>query len=106
MQCLAYGHVIFLKGFSKFLSPTCRISALVAEGRLLEKLIAAKSISDLGSPLLTQKIIAALLQSTELHTVLQHLRNNLRKHANQCVQFLHQHSSLLAFRPSNGGNTI
>jgi DNA-binding transcriptional MocR family regulator len=101
-----YGHVIYLKGFSKFLSPACRIGALVTEGRLLEKLIAAKSICDLGSPLLTQKIIAALLQSTELNTILQHLRNNLRKQANQCVQLLHQNSSLLTFRPSNGGNTV
>jgi DNA-binding transcriptional MocR family regulator len=100
------GHVIYLKGFSKFLSPACRIGALVAEGRLLEKLIAAKSISDLGSPLLTQKIIAALLQSPELHTILQQLRHHLTEQANHCVQLLRQHSSLLTFRPSNGGNTI
>jgi DNA-binding transcriptional MocR family regulator len=100
------GHVIYLKGFSKFLSPACRIGALVTEGPLLEKLIAAKSISDLGSPLLTQKIIAGLLQSKELNNVLQNLRTDLKNRAKQCIQLLHQYSSLLTFRAPNGGNTV
>ncbi|MGX1982964.1 PLP-dependent aminotransferase family protein [Thermolongibacillus altinsuensis] len=100
------GHVIYLKGFSKFLSPSCRIGALVAEGPLLEKLVAARSISDLGSPLLTQKIIAGLLQSKELNKVLQNLRTDLKNRAKQCVQLLHQCSSLLTYRSPSGGNTV
>ena len=57
------GHVIYIKGFSKFLSPGCRIGILTASGSILNRLIAAKCNSDLGSPLLTQK---ALLPSSAL----------------------------------------
>jgi DNA-binding transcriptional MocR family regulator len=100
------GHVIYLKGFSKFLSPACRIGALVTEGPILEKLIAAKSITDLGSPLLTQKVIAALLQSKVLNKVLQNIRTDLKNRAKQCIQLLHQHSQILTIHPPSGGNTI
>lgn len=66
------GHVIYIKGFSKFLSPGCRIGTLAASGSILNRLIAAKSNSDLGSPLLTQK---ALLPFVQLNFMKKHLRN-------------------------------
>ncbi|NFI40998.1 hypothetical protein FDA58_00440 [Clostridium botulinum] len=49
------GHVIYIKGFSKFLSPGCRIDVLTASGSIVNRLIATKCNSDLGSSLLTQK---------------------------------------------------
>lgn len=101
-----FGHVIYLKGFSKFLSPACRIGALIAEGRLLEKLIAAKSISDLGSPLLTQKIIASLLQSEQLDPFLKRLRHQLKQQAKRCHDLLHQQLPTLTFRQADGGSTL
>ncbi|GGJ57999.1 DNA-binding transcriptional MocR family regulator [Anoxybacillus voinovskiensis] len=100
------GHVIYLKGFSKFLSPACRMGALIAEGRLLEKLIAAKSISDLGSPLLPQKIIAALLQSIQFEPSLQRLRHQLKQRAKQCHDLLHKQLPTLTFRQAAGGSTL
>ena len=56
------GHVIYIKGFSKFLSPGCRIGTLAASGSILNRLIAAKANSDLGSPLLTQKALLPFVQ--------------------------------------------
>jgi len=66
------GHVIYIKGFSKFLSPGCRIGTLAASGTILNRLIAAKSNSDLGSPLLTQK---ALLPFVQLDFMKKHLKS-------------------------------
>ncbi|OMC72894.1 GntR family transcriptional regulator [Paenibacillus odorifer] len=51
------GHVVYMKSFSKVLAPGCRIACVAAEGNILSRLIAAKSASDLGSPLLTQKAV-------------------------------------------------
>lgn len=39
------------------LAPGCRIACVAAEGNILSRLIAAKSSSDLGSPLLTQRAV-------------------------------------------------
>ncbi|MDP5275981.1 MocR-like pyridoxine biosynthesis transcription factor PdxR [Chengkuizengella axinellae] len=57
------GHVIYLKSFSKPISPGFRVGCIVADGKILNKLKAAKSVSDLGSPLLNQRIIARFIQS-------------------------------------------
>jgi DNA-binding transcriptional MocR family regulator len=51
------GHVVYMKSFSKVLAPGCRIACVAAEGNILSRLIAAKSASDLGSPLLTQRAV-------------------------------------------------
>lgn len=51
------GHVVYMKSFSKVLAPGCRIAAVAAGGNILSRLIAAKSASDLGSPLLTQRAV-------------------------------------------------
>lgn len=51
------GHVVYMKSFSKVLAPGCRIACVAAGGNILSRLIAAKSASDLGSPLLTQRAV-------------------------------------------------
>ena len=66
------GHVIYIKGFSKFLSPGCRIGTLISSGSILNRLVAAKANSDLGSPLLTQK---ALLPFVQYDFMKKHLKN-------------------------------
>lgn len=53
----AEGHVVYMKSFSKVIAPGCRIACVAAEGNILSRLIAAKSASDLGSPLLTQRAV-------------------------------------------------
>ena len=54
------GRVVYLKGFSKFLFPGLRLGLLAADGSIYNRLLAAKSITDLGSPLWLQKITAAI----------------------------------------------
>lgn len=58
-----YGHVIYLKGLSKTLAPSCRIGILSASGSIFNRLLAAKSNADLGSPLLTQKSLLPFVTS-------------------------------------------
>jgi len=60
------GRVIYLKGFSKFLFPGLRLGLLAADGSIYNRLLAAKSIADLGSPLWLQKSLIPLFQSPQL----------------------------------------
>ncbi len=56
------GHVIYIKSFSKTVAPGCRIACVVATGSVLDRLVAAKSTTDLGSPLLTQKALLPFIR--------------------------------------------
>ncbi|MBT2288099.1 PLP-dependent aminotransferase family protein [Paenibacillus albidus] len=51
------GHVVYMKSFSKVLAPGSRVACVAAGGDILSRLIAAKSASDLGGPLLTQRAV-------------------------------------------------
>lgn len=51
------GHVIYLKGFSKVFLSGCKVAAVVSSGSVHNRLAAAKSVSDLGSPLITQALV-------------------------------------------------
>lgn len=100
------GHVIYIKGFSKFLSPGCRIGTLAASGSILNRLIAAKSNSDLGSPLLTQK---SLLPFVQLDFMKKHLRNmnsTLLKRRNLALKLLKEYmpSTVKWSTPMGGPN--
>ncbi len=57
------GHVVYVKGYSKLYMAGCRIAALVASGSVRNRLVAAKSVSDLGSPTVTQGLILAFLRN-------------------------------------------
>ncbi|NBI29249.1 MocR-like pyridoxine biosynthesis transcription factor PdxR [Chengkuizengella marina] len=71
------GHVIYLKSFSKPISPGFRVGCIVADGKILNKLKAAKSVSDLGSPLLNQRIIARFIQSFNFEAHFKKMNNLL-----------------------------
>lgn len=60
------GRVIYLKGFSKFLFPGMRLGILAADGSIYNRLLAAKSIADLGSPLWLQKSLVPLFSNPHL----------------------------------------
>ncbi|SMD03274.1 PLP-dependent aminotransferase family protein [Sporomusa malonica] len=60
------GRVIYLKGFSKFLFPGMRLGLLAADGSIYNRLLAAKSIADLGSPLWLQKSLLPFFQNPQL----------------------------------------
>ncbi|WP_046213801.1 MocR-like pyridoxine biosynthesis transcription factor PdxR [Paenibacillus wulumuqiensis] len=61
-----FGHVIYLRGLSKTIAPSCRIGVLTASGSIFRRLLAAKANADLGSPLLTQKAILPLINSKRM----------------------------------------
>lgn len=82
------GHVIYIKGFSKFLSPGCRIGSLAASGSILNRLIAAKANSDLGSPLLTQKVLLPFVQYDFIEKHLKNLNSILLKRRNLALKLL------------------
>ncbi|WP_066630813.1 PLP-dependent aminotransferase family protein [Clostridium magnum] len=82
------GHVIYIKGFSKFLSSGCRIGALAASGSILNRLVAAKANSDLGSPLLTQKVLLPFIQYDFIKKHLKNLNSILIKRRNLALELL------------------
>lgn len=73
------GRVIYLKGFSKFLFPGIRLGLLAADGTIYKRLLAAKSIVDMGSPLWPQKSLIPFFQSSQVKKHLTQLNQVLRK---------------------------
>ncbi len=72
------GHVIYLRGLSKTIAPSCRIGVLTASGSIFNRLLAAKANNDLGSPLLTQKAILPLINSKRMIDHKKKLRTALK----------------------------
>lgn len=85
------GHVVYMKSFSKVLAPGCRIACLAAEGNILSRLIAAKSASDLGSPLLTQRAVLSFI-SKQYNTYAGQLRHALRNRMEKASRLLAHHA--------------
>lgn len=85
-----HGHVIYLKGISKFISPGCRIGFLIADGTFITRLVNSKGISDLGSPLITQKAIIPFFTSNQLQKHLPILREKLKERRNLVLNILNR----------------
>lgn len=73
------GHVAYIRGFSKTFSPGCRIAAVVAAGSIRNRLIAAKSMSDLGSPIVTQVLMEHYLTSSNLTSRIETITSALKR---------------------------
>ncbi|WP_155592979.1 PLP-dependent aminotransferase family protein [Lysinibacillus cavernae] len=86
------GHVIYLKGFSKALAPSCRIGAILSKGTVHQRLLAAKSFADSGNPLLTQKALIPFLQSERMHAHLEKLRIALEIRRDQTIALLKKYA--------------
>ncbi|MEB2299260.1 PLP-dependent aminotransferase family protein [Lysinibacillus xylanilyticus] len=86
------GHVIYLKGFSKALAPSCRIGAIISNGTVHQRLLSAKSSADLGSPLLTQKALIPFLSSNRMNTHLEKLRIALEVRRDQTIKLLEKYA--------------
>ncbi|MDF2926132.1 MAG: transcriptional regulator [Paenibacillaceae bacterium] len=68
------GVVLYIRGFSKYVSPGLRIAAVACRRPLMEHLLTAKSLSDNGTPLLNQKIFLHYFTSPRLQQHLEKLR--------------------------------
>ncbi len=84
----ASGRVIYLKGFSKFLFPGIRLGLLAADGTIYKRLLAAKSIVDLGSPLWLQKSLIPFFRSSQAEKYLTRLNQILRKRSQLVTETL------------------
>lgn len=85
------GYVIYLKGFSKYLSPGCRIGVILSSEATYPHLLASKTFTDLGSPILTQKAAGSFLNSTRMNDHLIKLRTALELRRNQFISLLEEH---------------
>lgn len=86
------GHVIYLKGLSKTIAPGCRIGLIAASGSIFKRLYAAKANMDLGSPLLPQKVILPLLDSTKMEQHTKRLRAALKSRRDTVLKVLAEHA--------------
>ncbi|KMY52639.1 GntR family transcriptional regulator [Bacillus sp. FJAT-27231] len=100
------GHVIYLKGFSKALAPSCRIGAMVSNGTIHQRLLTSKSCTDLGNPLLTQKALIPFLSSIRMNTHLEKLRIALEIRRDQTIALLEKYApeGVTWIKPKGGLN--
>jgi DNA-binding transcriptional MocR family regulator len=84
-------YVIYLKGFSKYLSPGCRVGVILSNKTTYPHLLASKTFTDLGSPILTQKAASSFLNSTRMNDHLIKLRTALELRRNQFISLLEEH---------------
>ncbi len=68
------GWVVYLRSFSKYVSPGLRICAVVGRRQVMEPLRIVKSLADNGMPLVNQKIFLHYFQSDRLQNHLKKLR--------------------------------
>ncbi len=101
------GHVIYIKSFSKMLSPGCRIACIAADGSILNRLVAAKTITDLGSPLLTQKAVQSFISSKRFEQYVNGMRNVLQYRCQIVTELLRQHCpEPVSWIPAEGGLSL
>ncbi|WNS43791.1 PLP-dependent aminotransferase family protein [Paenibacillus sp. MMS20-IR301] len=97
------GHVVYMKSFSKVLAPGSRIACVAAEGNILSRLIAAKSASDLGGPLLTQRAVLPFIDR-QYEAYAAKLRTALRQRKEAAARLLKQYAPAgVTWRLPEGG---
>lgn len=82
------GHVIYLKSINKILGPTYRLAAVVAEGSLLTRLVAAKANHDLGTSILSQKMILDFISTNKITNYISKLNKELLKRRDLVIKLL------------------
>lgn len=101
------GCVIYLKGFSKYLSPGCRIGVIIPSDIIFPHLLASKLITDLGSPILTQQAASSFFNTNRMDDHLIKLRTALEIRRNQFILLLEKHlPSVVKWSEPTGGLNI
>jgi len=97
------GLVVYQGSFSKIGVPGLRVGWLVAPPEAMPALTAAKEFTDLHSPALTQRLVAAFLEGSHIEPHLGVLRAECRARRDRLVAALRQHCPRLAYRIPSGG---
>ena len=88
------GHVIYIKSINKILGPTYGLAAVISEGSLLSRLIAAKANYDLGTSILGQKVVLDFIRTNKITNYVQKLNKDLIKRRNTVINLLKANTPL------------
>jgi DNA-binding transcriptional MocR family regulator len=96
--------VVYVNSFSKFLLPGIRVGYMVASGRILERLVAAKRATDLFTSSLLQRALCDYLEQGHLQLHLEQLRAAYRERRDAMLDAIARHlpGGTSWTRPSGG----
>ncbi|MFF3637322.1 PLP-dependent aminotransferase family protein [Streptomyces sp. NPDC002250] len=83
--------VCYAGSVSKLLAPALRVGWLLVPPRLRDALVTAKRYADLGNGILTQLVLARLMDSGELERHLRHVRRRHRRRRDVMVRAVEAH---------------
>ncbi len=102
-----HGNVIHVGSFSKSILPTMRLGYVVASGPLRERLIALRSITDVCSSSLTQRVLQRFLEDGSLHTYWKRTSRIYRRRQFAMIQALEAHFPVgTSWTVANGGHFL
>ena len=91
LQASAPAHVAYAGSTSKTLAPGLRLGWLIPPGRLHADLVSAKHAADLGSPALSQLVLARLIASGKLEQHIRQVRKRQRNRRDALLGALREH---------------
>jgi 2-aminoadipate transaminase len=95
--------VVYLGSFSKILNPGIRLSYIIAEPYIINKLVAAKKITDMTTSYFLQLVVADLLTKLNFDQHILNLRRSYCKKRDLLVHALSTHCPEVKFEIPSGG---
>jgi GntR family transcriptional regulator/MocR family aminotransferase len=83
--------VCYAGSVSKWLAPALRLGWMLAPARYRDALVSAKRLADLGNPVLTQLVMAGLMESGEMERQLRITRRRHRRRRDAMVAAIRAH---------------
>jgi DNA-binding transcriptional MocR family regulator len=100
------GHVLYMTGFSKILTPGLRLGALVADNAALSPLLEAKRAADLHSSPLLQLCLADYLRRRHFTNHLQHLQHFYKERRDIMLAAMARHLPGCSWTYPRGGMCV
>lgn len=95
--------VIYLGSFSKVLNPGIRLSYVIAEPKIIGKLVGVKKITDMTTSYFLQSVVADMLIAMDFDQHIEDLKKSYRKKRDWLVRALSTHCSDMKIEIPNGG---